>query len=156
MKVSRLFCAFVGLMLLCETATQVRLNAQQQRQSSSGQLNHSTPASNGSDSGIDFPLDRIASLDVPLITDQGYGIREEIPEKYRVRYQAWKNEFLATETGRRQWAAYAQSTRFTLTITISKDRQQGAMTGRYKWSDSGELIGATITLGNQIDGGYPD
>src|SRR6478672_5669566 len=28
------------------------------------------------------------------------GIREQVPEKYAARYQRWKEEFLATETGR--------------------------------------------------------
>ena len=58
--------------------------------------------------------------------------------------------------GRKQWAGYAHNTRFTLTISISRDNQHGANTGKYRWSDSGELTGATITLGCQIDEGYPD
>src|ERR1700687_5750984 len=31
------------------------------------------------------------------------GIREQVPEKYAARYQHWKQEFLATDTGRQQW-----------------------------------------------------
>src|SRR6185436_11204209 len=32
------------------------------------------------------------------------GIHESIPTRYLARYQNWKREFLATETGRQQWA----------------------------------------------------
>jgi hypothetical protein len=156
MKLPHLFCAFVVLVFLCETAPSVRVIAQQQPRQPSEQLGRSSPISTGSDSVIGIQLDPITSLDVPFDPDRGRGIREEIPDKYRERYLAWRSEFLATEIGRRQWSTYAQSTGFTLTITISKDRKQGAMTGKYKWSDSGELIAATITLGNQIDEGYPD
>jgi hypothetical protein len=155
MKVPHLLCAFVVSVYLCETAPSVRVIAQQ-AQPPSGQLGRSSPISTGSDSVIGIQLDPITSLDMPFDPDRGRGIREEIPDKYRERYLAWRSEFLATETGRRQWSTYAQSTGFTLTITISKERKQGAMTGKYKWNDSGELIAATITLGNQIDEGYPD
>ncbi|MBD0371354.1 MAG: hypothetical protein ICV60_11000 [Pyrinomonadaceae bacterium] len=84
------------------------------------------------------------------------GIKEEIPDKYRERYEVWKSEFLSTETGRRQWEMYAHNEAFTLTINISTDNRQGATTGKYKWNDAGELTGATITLGSQLDEGYPD
>jgi len=84
------------------------------------------------------------------------GIKEDIPEKYRARYQAWKNEFLATNVGEQRWAFYQSNPNFTLTITISKDNPHGATTGRFKWTDAGELVGATITLGTQIDEGYPE
>lgn len=86
----------------------------------------------------------------------GSGIKELIPEKYMGRYQEWKDEFLASETGRTQWERYEQDPNFTLTITISKDDRNGAGTGKYKWNDSGKLIGATITLGDRIDEGYPN
>jgi hypothetical protein len=33
------------------------------------------------------------------------GIREQVPEEYAARYQHWKQEFLASETGRQQWAS---------------------------------------------------
>ena len=85
----------------------------------------------------------------------GGGIKEEIPDKYRARYQSWKSEFLSTETGRKQWLSYAQNTRVTLTINISKENQHGATTGKYRWNDSGELVGVTIALGSEIDEGYP-
>jgi hypothetical protein len=84
------------------------------------------------------------------------GIKEDIPEKYRTRYEAWKSEFLATTIGEQRWAFYQSNPNFTLTITISKDNPHGATTGRFKWTDSGDLVGATITLGSQIDEGFPE
>jgi hypothetical protein len=84
------------------------------------------------------------------------GIREVIPDKYRERYLEWKNEFLYSETGQRQWKAYEQNTAFTLTITVTCDDRNGAGTGKYTWSDKGELIAATINLGCRIDEGYPN
>jgi len=83
------------------------------------------------------------------------GVKEEIPQKYLKRYQDWKNEFLATEMGRTQWATYAEDPRFTLTITISHDNRNGGGTGKYKWDDMGHLVSATISLGSRMDEGYP-
>ena len=87
-------------------------------------------------------------------SDNG-GIREVIDKKYEKRYQEWKNEFLSTDIGRAQWDMYAHHPRLVLTITISGNNPHGAATGKYKWNDSGELIAATITLGSQVDQGYP-
>src|SRR5215207_2643306 len=84
------------------------------------------------------------------------GLVESVPAKYRGRYLAWKNDLLSTELGRAQWEAYTSNPRFTLTVVISNDDRHGAGTGSYKWSDSGELVAATITLGNRIDEGYPN
>lgn len=89
------------------------------------------------------------------VTEQG-GIKEEIPDRYRARYVGWRNEFLSTETGRRQWESYARSTGFTLTITVTSENLHGATTGKYRWNDAGELVGITITLGSEINQGYPD
>src|SRR5215471_11867529 len=83
-------------------------------------------------------------------------IKELIAGKYRKRYKEWKNEFLSTGTGRRQWEFYACHPSFILTITICGDMQDGARTNQFKWSESGELISATITLGSEIDKGFPD
>jgi hypothetical protein len=83
------------------------------------------------------------------------GIKEEIPDKYKERYLEWKNEFLSTDTGRSQWSAYEQNQHLVITITISCKDKYGAGTGKYKWSDSGELVSATINLGCRIDEGYP-
>jgi hypothetical protein len=83
------------------------------------------------------------------------GIREVIRDKYRKRYEAWKNEFLSTETGRSQWEKYANAPAFLLTITVSDKRPHDARTDRYEWTNPGTLSAATITLGSRIDEGYP-
>jgi YD repeat-containing protein len=88
--------------------------------------------------------------------DQKTGIREEIPEKYASRYQQWKEEFLATEAGRNQWASYQSNPNFTLKIVISRDNPEGATTGNYEWNSAGQLVAATITLGCRLDAGYPN
>jgi hypothetical protein len=88
--------------------------------------------------------------------DRTGGIKEEIPGKYSARYAQWKNEFLSTEAGRSQWAAYQSNPHFTLTIAMARENAEGATTGKYKWNDAGELVAATITLGARLDEGYPN
>lgn len=88
--------------------------------------------------------------------DQGGGLKEIIPLNYRSRYEKWKKEFLATEAGRTAWDSYEHNPDFTLTIEVSDNNSKGGTTGKYKWNASGELIAATITLGRQIDEGYPN
>ena len=39
---------------------------------------------------------------------------------------------------------------------MSADPLDGARTGKYEWDDAGELVAVTITLGSQIDAGYPN
>ena len=92
----------------------------------------------------------------PSRDDQTGGIREDIPAKYRTRYDAWKKDFLSTEAGRNQWSSYQNNPNFTLHLTISRDNAEGATTGKYKWNDAGQLVSATITLGIRIDEGYPN
>jgi len=87
--------------------------------------------------------------------DQG-GIREDIPEKYLVRYQQWKKEFLTTETASQQWADYQNNPNFTLTIVVSRDNPEGGSTSNYRWNDAGRLVAATITLGYRLDAGFPN
>ena len=89
-----------------------------------------------------------------LATD-GAGIREIIPDKYQKRYDEWKNEFLSTDIGKAQWEMYAHHPRLVLTITITSSNSEGAGSGKYKWNEAGELVAATITLGNHIDQGFP-
>jgi YD repeat-containing protein len=84
------------------------------------------------------------------------GIREEIPEKYRKRYEEWKKDFLSTQIGQQQWEAYAGNSHFLLTITMARENRNGAATGKYKWDDSGKLVAATIALGDSLDHGYPN
>jgi hypothetical protein len=83
------------------------------------------------------------------------GIREVIDIKYKERYEEWKTEFLSTDIGRAQWDMYAHHPRLVITITVGANNPEGAATGKYKWNDSGELVAATITLGAQVDQGYP-
>lgn len=96
------------------------------------------------------------SAETRYADDQKNGIREEIPEKYANRYREWKEEFLSTEAGRSQWAAYQNNPHFTLRIVISRDNPEGATTGNYQWNTAGELVAATITLGIRLDEGYPN
>jgi hypothetical protein len=84
------------------------------------------------------------------------GIREQISPKDKARYQVWKDEFLSTETGWREWQAYAHDTRLLLTIASSTDNRYGAAIGQYEWNRSGQLTAATITLGARLDEKYPE
>ena len=83
------------------------------------------------------------------------GLREVIPPKYQRRYEEWKAEFLATDIGKAQWEMYSKHPRLLLTITVGGKNAEGAGTGNYKWNDKGELIAATIVLGERLDSGYP-
>jgi len=99
------------------------------------------------------PLLPVRSI-VPTPVDGG--IREDVPKKYRERYERWKAELLSTEFGRTQWDAYASNSRFVLTIRVANDKGKGAGTDRFEWDSKGNFVGATITLGNEIDSGYPN
>jgi YD repeat-containing protein len=133
MKMSTTSCLFVLFALLCLLAPSMASNAQQLALAAHVRGAH--PSLPRSSSG---------------------GIKEDIPDKYKERYEQWKKEFLASETGLAQWQRYEQNADFTLTITVTKDDHNGAGSGKYKWDDSGKLIAATITLGNRIDEGYPN
>jgi hypothetical protein len=89
-------------------------------------------------------------------TPRDGGIREDIPKKYLERYARWKTELLSTEFGRRQWEGYAKNGAFVLTIKMDGDKGKGAGTDNFQWDSQGNFVGATITLGNQIDAGYPN
>ncbi len=105
------------------------------------------------------PLARPLTREMPLANvarPAGSGIKEIIPDKYKQNYRQWKAEFLAAETGRKQWDLFEQNLNFTLTITVSKEDRNGAGTSKYKWDDAGNLIAATISLGARIDEGYPN
>jgi hypothetical protein len=83
------------------------------------------------------------------------GLREVIEPRFRARYQAWKKEFLSTDIGKAQWDMYTNHPYLLLTITVSASNPNGAGSGKYKWNDRGELIEATISLGRELDQGYP-
>jgi hypothetical protein len=82
------------------------------------------------------------------------GIRENIPAKYRQRFEKWKSELLATDLGREQWNKYANNLGFILTIEVAGSRK-GAGTDKYLWNDEGRLVGATITLSASLERGSP-
>lgn len=84
------------------------------------------------------------------------GIREEIPDKYKERFEKWKTELLSTEFGRQQWDGYANNKNFILTIKISSKKNKGAGTDDYLWDDTGNFVGATITLGDELNEGFPN
>ncbi|MEO7673650.1 MAG: hypothetical protein ABIU09_06180 [Pyrinomonadaceae bacterium] len=84
------------------------------------------------------------------------GIREDIAKKYKDRFEKWKTELLTTEFGRQEWERYAQNKNFILTVTVVADRKKGAGTDKFLWDDSGKFVGATITLGPELDQGYPN
>src|SRR4026207_120199 len=87
-------------------------------------------ASSGGD--YHFDIDSITLSETSGADDNGGGIREDIPAKYAERYQAWKTEFLSTESGRQQWQRYATDPVLKLTITFTRDNAEGATTGKYK------------------------
>lgn len=84
------------------------------------------------------------------------GIREDIPSKYKDRYEKWKAELLSTPFGREQWDNYANNKAFVLKIVVNGGQKMGAGTDKFVWDDEGQLIGATITLGANIDEGFPN
>jgi hypothetical protein len=63
---------------------------------------------------------------------------------------------LSTAFGREQWDKYANNKQFILTIVIKDDNGKGAGTGNLLWDDQGRFVGATISLGGQLDTGYPN
>jgi hypothetical protein len=51
---------------------------------------------------------------------------------------------------------YASHPRLKLTITVVGGKNsEGAGSGKYKWNDNGQLIAATIMLGERLNQGYP-
>lgn len=97
-----------------------------------------------------------ADGNVPLRAPDEFGIKEIVPKAFRARFDKWKAEFLATEFGRKSWERYSNDKKFLLTIVVSSDRKFGAGTDGYDWNSNGELIGATVTLGKDIDKGFPE
>src|SRR5258708_30032239 len=119
--------------------------------------NDFSPFINKSDTSALF--DEHVAADTRMIivkTPTDGGIKEDIPEKYRDRFEKWKTEFLVTDFGREEWNKYADNKQFILTITISNKRGKGAGTDKYLWDDTGNFVGATITLGDELNEGYPN
>lgn len=111
----------------------------------------------GSSDGFHSSGDPAADVRMATVkTPTDGGIREDIPEKYKERYEKWKAELLSTEFGRQQWDNYANNKGFVLTITVSGKKDKGAGTDKYLWDDSGTFVGATITLGDELNEGFPN
>src|SRR6476659_11143373 len=93
-----------------------------------------------------LPLMSIAwALSIPAKADTirfDGGIREDIPSRYRLRFEKWKAELLSTEFGKSQWETYSRDPRFVLTIRITEDRGKGAGTDNFSWDADGHLVGA--------------
>lgn len=87
----------------------------------------------------------------------GPGFSEQVPEKYRSRYDRWKETFLSTGIGRELWRNYACNPDFRLIIVVSDGLGRGGRIKMddYRWVD-GRLVSATIVLGHHLDRGYPD
>jgi len=101
-------------------------------------------------SGAAFP--RPSSLEKTGIPSGG--IKEEIPNGSKAKYARWKADLLSTRFGREQWEAYAGQSSFVLTIRVAGTRGKGAGT-EFIWNEAGVMVGATITLGTELDQGYP-
>ena len=84
------------------------------------------------------------------------GIREDVPSKYKARFEKWKTELQSTEFGRQQWDNYAGNKNFILTISVVGSRGKGAGTDKFLWDEAGNFVGATISLGSELDAGYPN
>ena len=70
--------------------------------------------------------DFMPDVDMRIVkTPTDGGIKEDIPDKYRDRYEKWKTEFLSTDFGREQWDKYANNKQFILTITVSNKKGKG-------------------------------
>lgn len=101
-----------------------------------------------------FGLGRTEPVRTSVLAD--YGIAEVVPKAFQERYERWKAELLATEFGREQWDLYANRKNFLLKIVVSADRKYGAGTDGWEWDENGRLIAATITIGAELDEGFPD
>src|SRR5688572_18900835 len=97
MKISRMVC-FLPLVLWCFGPLVVDAHF---RQSTWVEKSHNA-SSRGGGKKATKPLPRPADT----------GIREDIGDKYKKRYQEWKTEFLSTSAGRAEWEAYERSDRF--------------------------------------------
>lgn len=83
------------------------------------------------------------------------GLKEDVPKSLRERYARWKDELFTTEYGRDLWSDLTTRRDFKLTIIVTNDRKRGAGTDKLEFDRDGQLIGVTITLGADLDRGYP-
>ncbi len=94
-----------------------------------------------------------SEYNVPLPSDGG--IRLDVPNKLKDKFEKWKTELISTEFGRKQWETYENNKQFVLVIKVTRERGEGAGTDKYQWDESGDLVGATIFLGTDLDEGFP-
>lgn len=115
----------------------------------------------GSVDGVDhapvtFPIHEGRGPRIKIVqTPSDGGILENVPAKYRARFEKWKAEFVSTKFGKDLWETYANNKEFVLRIVISRERKHGAGTDDFEWDETGRLVGATITLGSDLDDGFP-
>ncbi|QQS34385.1 MAG: hypothetical protein IPM50_07420 [Acidobacteriota bacterium] len=83
-------------------------------------------------------------------------IVEDIPGQWQENYQRWKAELFSTEFGRSRWQAFETDDSFTLTVAVSDKYVRGAGTDAFEWDPNGKLIAATITLGYELELGFPE
>jgi hypothetical protein len=81
-------------------------------------------------------------------------LTELVPKQYSDKYDRWKRMLVSVESGRRLWSRFAENPAFRLTIMVTKKQEQGAKVDDYIW-EKGRLVGATVTLGGQLDYGFP-
>ena len=106
---------------------------------------------------IDFhssTTDRFSPFHFVPLTE--VGIKEVVPANFLPKYRKWKAELLATEYGRSLWDKYSNNSRFLLTIKVAASRKGGAGTDDFQWDADGNLVAATVTLGKDLDKGFPD
>src|SRR5258708_25605310 len=118
--------------------------------------NDFSPFINKSDTSALF--DEHVAADTRMIivkTPTDGGIKEDIPEKYRDRFEKWKTEFLVTDFGREEWNKYADNNHFILTITISNKRRKAAGTDKYLCDDAGNFRGATRMPRHELTASSP-
>lgn len=83
-------------------------------------------------------------------------IVEDVPSQWQENYRLWKEELFSTESGRSRWNSFEIDDSFTLTVTVSDKYVRGAGTDAFRWNSDGKLIAATITLGYELDLGFPE
>jgi hypothetical protein len=117
---------------------------------------HESPYSGYHDSR--YAPDLLTELLLPVSSGSLFdtGIKEIVPHSLRPKYERWRSELLATKVGRELWNLYDNNPRFSLKIVVAGNKQSGAGTGDFKWNEEGELIGATVFLGTDLDRGFPD
>lgn len=84
-----------------------------------------------------------------FVDPTGEDIIENIDDKYKKAYEAWKKNLLATAEGRRLWAKWDNNNHeFDVTIAVTGKKGNGALTTPL--IKNGQIVGASIALGNDI------